>query len=160
MARWSNIRTLDEGVPWGLSPTHASLLRSVRNQVKSRCDAEMFIDIHRKYLCFGYASEDGPRIVFDMPMYRDPDGQLPMKFCPIQDGTHVDDVVRAIRYARMPYEVKKAWHDQRVASEKREAEEKSKVERQERIKESIKVTDHLYDKHSMGKHYRKSVVMS
>lgn len=159
MARWQNIRTLDEMPSW-VCPAHAQVIRRAAREIHARCDARTYIDTLRKTLCFGYDSPLGPRVVFDIPMYRDRRTLTPMTFDPVRDAAGVDDVIRTVRLARVPAATKEKWAaEQRAESERLKAQEAAEVS-YETAREAIKQTEYQYDKHTMGKHYRKSVVMS
>jgi hypothetical protein len=159
MARWQNIRTVDDLPAW-VSPTHAGVIRRAAKEIRGRCDATTYLDTARNMLCFGYDNGGDPRIVFDIPLYRDPIARAPMSFDPVLDATSVDDVIRTIRLARVPAETKEKWAAEHKKSREHDEAQASMVANEAAAKEAMAQTEHQYNKHAIGKHYRKTVVMS
>lgn len=141
-----------------LEPAHKTLLRRVRDQIRSRIPgAEVWIDRFRLQALFGYRTQSGyPRTLWDRPLFHGPN---PYRYDPILGEQSVDDIVRLYALARTPAATKARWKKGHEAMRKHDQDEALRKAIEAAHPESLKRTEYEYDKHSIGRHYRRSVLM-
>lgn len=136
-------------------------MRRVSQEVGRRCTTRGWYDTRTGELCIGYTDPTGYiKIAGSYRAYRDLDRRVECKFDAVLGEETADSIVFDINQQRVPWRVKEGWMKTHKARKKHADAEHAAVASLETAKEVMRRTEHQYDKHSLGRTYRKSAVVN
>lgn len=118
--------------------------------VKRRTGASAWFDRNSKRMHFGYTKTDG---TFALTA-------LSIGLREAVAGMDEDDIVRLLQMGKLPPSLKDRWNKSRRDAEKHEESEQIGVAIDAASREADVAVEREYERHTMGKHFRRSHLVS
>lgn len=164
--RYPNLTPIDQTPPSSLGLDGRSLAdaRRVARAVCSRTGCRAWFNSATGSVLFGYEHADGFVAGIGLPtqvtrLFRDPNRSVYWPFSPIENRGE-DQIVNLIQLAKVDPETKDRWAKAHAAEQKDLDDAETARQLDDQYREAASIAQHEYDKHSMGKHYRRSVSAS